>query len=215
MTSLSALNQRAPSANTTLWQLDRVDRIGGYPTDRIGTPRIVDTDRGRAIAFDGVHDGLMVSGNPIAGLERFTIEIEIAPSVDGPEEQRFLHIEESGSANRALLELRMLPGQRWCLDAYLRYGEANLTLIDRTRTHTAGEWHTAALTFDGHTMSYYVDGQLEGSGPVAFRPLRDGRTSIGVRQNLVSFFKGRARQVRVTSDALQPAELLRVERPSR
>ena len=40
-------------------------------------------------------------------------------------------------------------------------------------------------------MTHYVDGVRELPGDVAFPPLGGGQTSIGVRQNLVSFFKGR------------------------
>jgi acetyl esterase/lipase len=47
-------------------------------------------------------------------------------------------------------------------------------------------------------MSHYVDGRREASGPVAFKALGPGRTSIGVRQNRVSWFKGRIREVRFT-----------------
>lgn len=153
--------------------------------------------------FDGVDDGLLVDANPIAGLERFTIEVVFEPAADGPDEQRFLHIEETAAPNRAILELRMLPGARWALDTYLRSGDAALTLLDRTLAHAAATWHVAALTWDGRTMAHYVDGRRELSGRVAFTPLGAGRTSIGVRQNRVSWFKGRIRQIRMSPDVVQ------------
>ena len=171
---------------------------------------MVDTKIGKAVEFNGVDDGLIVPTNPLAGIDRFTVEVLFEPALDGPEEQRFLHIQESNSENRALVELRMLPAAQWCLDTYLLHGKSGLTLIDRNRRHPAGQWHAAALTFDGETMTHYVNRQPQGSGAVAFRPLGPGRTSIGVRQNLVSHFKGRIQVVRFSAAALQPAALLEV-----
>ena len=66
----------------------------------------------------------------------------------------------------------------------------------------------AALTFDGKTMTHYVDRERQGGGEVTFPPMKDGQTSIGVRQNMVSFFKGRIRLVRFTPEALAPNALL-------
>jgi hypothetical protein len=202
------VGQPTAPVSSVVWTLDRLDTIGGHPVQVVGSPRIVVADGERVLEFDGVRDGLIVNANPLAGLARFTIEVVFAPAPDGPEEQRFLHVEESGTGNRALIELRMLPGAKWCLDTYLRHGEANLTLIDRDRTHSAGQWHAAALTFDGTTMTHYVDRVRQGGGGVAFVPLKDGQTSIGVRQNLVSFFKGRIRLVRFTPEALAASALL-------
>ena len=192
----------------TVWRIDQLAQIGGHAVEVVGSPRVVDTKIGKAVEFDGVRDGLVVPANPIAGLERFTVEVLFEPAPDGPEEQRFLHIQEANSENRALVELRMLPGAQWCLDTYLLHDKAAMTLIDRNRRHPAGQWHAAALTFDGETMTHYVNRQPQGSGVIAFRPLGPGRTSIGVRQNRVSYFKGRIQVVRFSAAALSSDALL-------
>ena len=204
---VAALQTTAARASV-VWRLDRLDTIGGHPVKVAGAPRVVEANGERVVEFDGAHDGLVIGANPLAGLARFTIEVVFEPAIDGPEEQRFLHVEEPGTSNRALIELRMLPGAKWCLDTYLRYGETGLTLIDRARAHPAGQWHVAALTFDGKTMTHYVDRDRQGDGTVTFPPMKDGQTSIGVRQNMVSFFKGRIRLVRFTPEALAPDALL-------
>ena len=183
------------------WRLDNLTRVGGHPVSVIGNPSVVETDLGPAVAFDGSNDGLLLDANPLAGLTRFTIEVVFQPAADGPEEQRFLHIEEPGG-NRALIELRHVQPASWALDTYLRSGDDGLTLLDRNRLHQAGRWHVAALTYDGKTMSHYVGGRRELSGPLAFAPLSGGRTSIGVRQNRVSWFKGVIHSVRIVPDAL-------------
>lgn len=199
---------RETSGAAILWHLDTLERIGGHAVEVLGAPRVVETPLGRAVEFDGRGDGLVVGANPLEGLARFTLEVVFEPAADGGEEQRFVHMEEAGTANRALVELRLLPERRWTLDTYLRHGEAGRTLIDRAISHPVGQWHAAALTFDGTRMAHYVDGVREGDGDVAFRPLGPGRASIGVRLNRVSWFKGRIRTIRVTPDVLAPGRML-------
>ena len=195
-----------------IWVLDSLTIIGGHPVKVIGSPVVVQTEVGPAVQFNGKTDGLLIENNPLEGLSKFTVEVLFAPDADGGEEQRFLHISEDGSDNRrTLMELRQDKGGPWSLDTYLRYDEAQLTELDRAKTHAPG-WHVATLTFDGKTMAHYVDGVPELSGAVAFQPLKAGKTSIGVRQNLISYFKGRVRTVRVTPRVLTPPEFLTVPR---
>jgi len=186
------------------WRLDNLQQIGGHAVTVVGTPRVVQTERGAAIEFNGASDGLFLDVNPLKGLQQFTIEILFQPAADGPEEQRFFHIQESSTENRALIELRMKE-QRWALDTYLRSGDRHLTLLDRNITHPAAIWHVATLIYDGTTMAHYVDGVRELTGITGFAPLGEGRTSIGVRQNRVSWFKGRIQSVRITPRAEPPA----------
>jgi hypothetical protein len=203
----AALAAQAAQAQTVVWNVDSLSRIGGHTVTVVGSPRVVDTDRGKAIEFNGETDGIFLDTNPLAGLQQFTIEIEFQPAAVGPEEQRFLHFQETQTENRALVELRLTPAGVWSLDTYLRYGETGLTLLDRNITHPAGRWHKAALTFDGRTMTHYVNGVREQSGDVEFKPLATGRTSIGVRQNQISWFKGRIRWIRITPRALRAQDL--------
>ena len=197
--------QSAPVVTT--WRLDNLSRAGSDAIDVIGAPAVVQTEIGPAIQFNGASDGLLIGRNPIAGLSRFTLEVLFAPDSDGAVEQRFLHIEEAGADNRALIELR-LNGGRWALDTYLRHVPAQLALLDPARTHASASWHVAAMTFDGTTQRGFVDGVEQGSGPVAFLPLGAGQTSIGVRQNRVFWFKGRIHTVRISPTALAPAQFL-------
>ena len=171
------------------------------------------TSRGNAIEFNGRTDGLVVDANPLRGLTAFTIEAEFAPAASGAvgqTEQRFLHIEESDTGNRALLEIRDLGRGLWTLDTYLKSGAAGVTLIDRERVHPQSRWHVASLVYDGATMTHYVDGRKEASASALFVPLASGRTAIGMRMNRVSWFKGQVRQIRITPRALPADKLLRV-----
>jgi acetyl esterase/lipase len=204
--AVHASGQAAP----IVWTLDDPATVGGNRAERLGSPRAVTIDGIRGIEFDGTRDGLLLDANPIAGLERFTIEVTLRPGAGGPEEQRFLHIQETGSEDRALLELRMGPDGRWSLDTYLRDGDRQLTLLDRGRLHDADRWHVVALVYDGRSMRHYVDGVFDGEGEVRFTPLGSGRTSIGVRQNRISWFKGTIGEVRVTPEALPIERLKRI-----
>ena len=105
------------------WRLDNVRVIGGHAVAIAGTPRVVDTELGKAIEFNGTSDGLFLDVNPLAGLARFTVEVLFWPAADGAPEQRFVHFEEAKTGNRALIELRLLPGPSWYLDTYLRFGD--------------------------------------------------------------------------------------------
>lgn len=204
-----------PPVEAVEWRLDSLKVIGGHTVSAIGAPRLVQTEVGPAVEFNGASDGLFLETNPLRGLERFTVEVVFQPAADGPEEQRFLHIEEGGTGSRALIELRMLPGAMWSLDTYLRTRDAGVTLLDRRNAHPAGRWYSAALAYDGRSMTHYVNGVPELSGAIAFSALAGGRTSLGVRQNRVSWFKGRIHSVRITHEALPPDRLIRPPRPGR
>jgi hypothetical protein len=205
----------APSskhAASVVWKVDNLETIAGHSVRVIGTPRVVQTEIGKVVEFNGKTDGLFVEANPVANLNTFTVEVVLQPAKEGVEEQRFLHISEVGSENRLMMETRLLPGAVWSLDTYLKSGDASRALLDRLVTHPAGTWHVVALTYDGKTMTHVVDGTTEMSGPVDFKPLGPGPTSIGVRQNLVSWFSGRIAEVRVTASVLSSRQMLTVNR---
>ena len=209
---LSRRLKATPSRAATEWTLDNLTSIGGHAVTVIGAPAVEDTPAGKAIAFNGSTDGLLVEANPVEGLSQFTVEVLFEPAADGPAEQRFFHVQESGADNRVLLETRTLEGGTWCLDTFLKHGIAARTLIDRGRAHPVGRWHAVALVFDGREMSHYVDGVRELFGNVAFLPLKSGSTSLGVRMNRVSWFKGRIARVRVTPYPLVPEEMMQAPR---
>ena len=39
------------------WNLSSMDSVGGHETEIVGSPRLIATDTGRAVEFDGVGDG--------------------------------------------------------------------------------------------------------------------------------------------------------------
>ena len=193
---------------TVLWPLREIGQVAGQPTEIAGAPEAMPSGANAGVCFDGVDDGLFMAVNPLAGWDAFTIEVRIKPDVLGPEEQRFVHLEDD-ARRRVLLETR-LDSAGWSLDTFLfQDADHKRTLLDRSKRHPAGRWYWVALVYDGRTMSHYVNGILELEGEVPFGPMTAGRTSVGVRQNRVSWFKGCIDQARFTPAALPAASLQR------
>ena len=65
-----------------------------------------------------------------------------------------------------------------------------------------------AAVYDGKVFRNHVNGVQDGSAAVDLPPQGPGRTSIGVRINLVYYFKGAIHSARFTRRALQPAAFL-------
>lgn len=204
----------AQQPEPVVWKLDSTTQIGGHATTRVGSPRVDRKEDGSALCFDGKSDGVFIETNPIAGWSQFTIEALIKPDEDGPDEQRFLHIEDD-RASRLLMETRLSENGEWALDSFLFASpEERLTLLDRGKLHPAAKWHWVALTFDGETMSHYVNGKKELEGKIAFDPMTSGRMSLGLRLNNVSWYRGCVREIRFAPQAL-PAGSLSVGHGSR
>jgi len=195
------------------WAFDRLDRVGGHATTLLGQPKLIDSPRGKAVAFDGVGDALIVDNHPLAGARTFTIEALFRPD-GGPFEQRWLHLSERDPAtgqdadNRMLLEIRVV-GDQWFLDSYHQSGTASKALMNRAALHPLGAWYHVATVYDGEELRNYVNGVQEGASPLKLAPSGPGRASIGVRLNKVYFFKGAVERARFTRRALTPAEFLK------
>jgi hypothetical protein len=192
-----------------VWLIEDPARVGGHPAMVIGTPRAVDTDRGRAVCFNGADTGLALDVNPLERLAEFTVQVLLKPDPDGAAEQRFLHFSEDGGDNRVLLETRTTPDGQWYLDTYLHKGTEKLALIQPDKRHPSGTWYWVALTYRDQHMWHFVNGVEEAKGDIAFAPLGPGKMSLGVRLNRVSWFKGCIHELRVSHAALAPDQLQR------
>ena len=191
-----------------IWNFDHLDRIGGHQTEVLGDPRVIDTPVGKAIEFDGVDDAIVVDVHPLAGAETFTWEAIFRPD-GGQPAQRWFHVQESGSDNRLLFEIRVVDGQ-WYLDSYGHSGDAQQALMNRDRLHPLGAWYHVAAVYDGREFRNYVNGIQEGAAQIHFAPQKPGRSSIGVRINRVDYFKGAIHRARFTRRALAPSEFLKI-----
>jgi hypothetical protein len=204
----------APPDDSVTWRFDRLDQIGGYPTTLLGHPRVIETPAGKAVQFNGADDAIYVDVHPLAGAGNFTWEVIFRPDPGGAAEQRFFHLQErdpktgTDTNTRMLFEIRVI-GDQWALDSFAMSGAESLALLDLTKLHALGVWHAAAAVYDGHEFRNYVDGLLEGSGPLHLTPQGAGHTSIGTRINRVNYFKGAVLEARMTRRVLAPSEFLR------
>jgi hypothetical protein len=206
-TSTNGKSRDDAESGAVTWQIDSLEAIGGHKVTVLGQPRVIETPDGKAVEFDGVDDGLIVDNHPLSGAREFTAEVIFQPAMGGPKEQRFFHLQETGSQNRVLFETRLEGGQ-WFLDTYIKAGPAEATLFAEVFKHPVGKWHHAAIVVDGRTMKHYVSGRLELEQDMAYQPQGAGQTSIGVRHNRVFWYKGAIRTARFTPRVLKPDEFL-------
>jgi hypothetical protein len=195
-----------PEATSITWNIDSLETIGGHPVEVLGDPQLIHTTDGPAVEFDGVGDALFLPVHPLAAAKTFTWEVIFRPDSGGGAEQRFFHLQVEGVEDRLLFETRLVEGG-WYLDAYASSGEF-IPLVVPEKLYALDQWFHIAQTYDGTTYHAYVNGELQDSAELALRPQGPGRTSIGVRINLVDYFKGAIRQARFTARALTPAEFL-------
>lgn len=195
-----------------VWRFDRLPEVAGHRAKVVGEPKPAKSPDGPAASFDGKADGVFVPSVPIAGAKAFTIEVLFYPQLGGEEAQRFVHVQDK-AGKRGLLEVRA-NDRGWWLDTFLRtgekWGDKGLVLIDPARVHAAGKWYWVALRYDGQHMASFVNGAKELEGEIAFPPFTDGSVSVGVRQNLISWFKGAIAEVRFHREAVPEEKLQRL-----
>jgi Concanavalin A-like lectin/glucanases superfamily len=202
------------------WTLNDLGKVGGETPTVWGTPQVVD---GAAMHFNGASDGLLLPVNPLAGWDKFTAAILFRPESSAPFAQRFVHIQDE-EGNRLTFETRVVAGKGWYMDTFLASGRTGTgakaapaagtpavplsrALIDPAKLHPLDQWYWGEIVYDGHTMTAYVNGVQELTGSVALPPMGGGKTSLGVRQNKVYWFKGQIKEVRFYPAALAPADL--------
>lgn len=206
--TIGQIGEVKPAAVT--WTLDRLSAIGGKRTQIFGDPKVIETEYGKAIAFDGVDDGVFVYANPLEGASQFTIEAIFRPDESGEAEQRWLHIEDAENIeSRALLETR-LSGREWFLDTFLKSGDERSALYAERFKHPTGDWYHVALVYDGVDMRHYVNGDLELTGKLKMKPFGRGIVSFGVRQNKVYWFKGAILKARFSNHATAPQSFMKL-----
>lgn len=198
-------------SNSTVWNMDSLNFIGGHKTTVVGTPKVIETEKGKAVEFDGIKDGLVVEAIPLAGAEKFTMEVIFRPDVNGPASQRLIYMQENGSKNRITMAVETAPADKnlWCLDTFIKCATGSKNLYKTDKTRATGQWYNAALIYDGQKMSHYLNGIEEASEKFLLTPLNDGKTSIGTKIDQSFWFKGAIRKIRFTRSVLPPQEFLK------
>lgn len=205
-----------------VWELKSLKKTGGHRIEVLETradsdqgPKIVQTDRGKAIQFDGIDDRLLVDSNPIGNAEEFTIEVIFKPNpaYDISNAPRFIHIQDPGDPlnKRVLIELRLTRDNEWYLDGFMLTDTGELTLADSNLTHPLGQWFHVAVTYKDNTFKTFVNGIQEESGHVSFKEKlvnKTGKTSIGGRMDQRNYYCGLIKTLKITHAALEPEDFM-------
>lgn len=192
-----------------VWQLDNLEEIGGHTVTVKGEPKVIETAKGKALEFDGVDDGIFLDVHPLAGWDKFTVEVIFQPYPNGLKEQRFFMMQEANSTERVMFETRLTDDDQWYIDTFIQTGESNHAQLATAFHHPIGPWYHGAIVMDGKTFTHYVNGKKEMSTPINWTPQDPGRTSLGVRMNEVYWYKGAIRTARFTHGVLKPEEFLK------
>jgi hypothetical protein len=211
----SAVGRIVGAEAAEVWLFNQTSAIGGYATQVLGHPVVIETPLGKAVQFNGVDDALFVAQHPLTGAETWTWEVIFRPDEDGAAAQRFFHLSVLDPAtgkdidDRLLFEIRIVKGQ-WCLDSFATAGGKSKTLLNCDKLHALGKWYRVTAVYDGTTLRNYVGDELQGEGGVQLVPQRPGHSSVGVRINLKDHFKGAIYEARFTRRALTPGEFLKM-----
>jgi Concanavalin A-like lectin/glucanases superfamily len=205
-----------------IWHFDQTAALGGHPTKLLGAPKVIDTEIGKAIAFNGVDDALFVAVHPLAGAATWTWEMIFKPDADGKPAQRIFHLQSVDPATgadianeRMLFEIRIVPGgegkpPQWCLDSFATAGGQSRTLLNCEKLHPFGQWYRVTAVYDGKMLHNYVGDELQGEGELNLAPERPGRASVGTRIDLRDYYKGAMYEARFTRKALDVADFLKL-----
>ena len=86
------MGQSTRGEDAEVWWFHQTSTLGGYTTQVLGHPQVIDTPFGKAVQFNGVDDALFVPVHPLAGAATWTWEVIFRPDVDGAPAQRFFHL---------------------------------------------------------------------------------------------------------------------------
>lgn len=191
---LTQLHFEDPAGATTFHDATQEENSGTCTN----CPLITTGFHGQGILFDGLNDYVLLPAliNP-AG-DSFTFALWVKPDSVSPS-QRILIQQQNGSGlGRSLFYL----GNNNRLTSLLG-GIAS----QATTPLAANSWYHVALTFDGTTIRFYLDGILDGSATVT-PEAADGNLLLGIHKDLTTtLFKGSMDEVVIYDRVLDQHEL--------
>ena len=159
---------------------------------------------GQAMTFDGQDDVVSLPTPADAdALPAFTWSARIFPVSMG--EGGFGRILQH-SASDISWSIGWTPTPRMGLQVHTAMGFQEL--LSDANSITLNAWNHVAVTYDGHTMAFYVNDVPVGSGTTAtYTPVGGGEMLVGNRAALDRTFDGRIDDLRLYSTALSAQEV--------
>ena len=209
----------AMAQQPVVWRFDNLKEIGGLAPTVLGSPKVVETQIGKAVHFEGksdTGDALFFDTLPLQGVSTYTFEVIFRPSSKGEPAERFFHLQDAGSPSRRMFELRIVDN-KWCLDTVSFSKPENEPMrsgvmlnCDAQHVFPLDRWYAIAAVYDGKVLRGYVDGVLQGEVAVNLLPLGKGGTSVGTRYTKRDYFTGDVFSARFTGRAMAVGELWKV-----
>ncbi|MCY1022735.1 LamG domain-containing protein [Pyxidicoccus sp. MSG2] len=162
-----------------------------------------------ALEFDGKDDRVEVAGSKPLAFEgkTYTLEAWVQPKALGRNLPMTVLRKHSSSANGSY-DLAILEDGKVRLRHDVTDGA-----VTSTGVVTAGQYHHLAVTYDGTTVSLYLDGVLTGSKAMDFKPDAEDPLVIGAahgqKGGATNLFQGVIDEVRLWERARSAAELAR------
>lgn len=95
-------------------------------------------------------------------------------------------------------------------DGFVASKGVKLALATEELLHPLGQWYHVAFVVTPNSLTTYVKGKQELHKEYVFHPIEQGQTSIGVRMNKVTWFKGAIYKIQISPEALKPNQFLRL-----
>ena len=192
------------------WQAEGTanDRLDVNNGALVGGAGFAQGEVGRAFSLDGVSQYVSVPDSTSLHQASFTVEGWFNFAAMGSVQTLFAKPYGNGTSNSLVA---VFDGARTLTVGYYTAGGNGMPVTDIEFTPAANTWHHVACTFDGLTMTLYVDAAYAGSqnslSPIAYdnHPFlmgADMNNGAGV-----NFFNGLIDEVALFNRALSPAEI--------